>query len=126
VVNKTVTSKIISGAKDSRAFETVKDLPTNRAGEKGVATCRFKQSAFPVFRTKAGNPIGHTTGLGEIVGDEDNGAFAFEFQQEVFNGFRGPGVEGAGRLVHKDDLGIDGQGTGEAETLLLAHRKTQG
>ena len=43
-----------------------------------------------------------------------------QLEDQVFDLRGGDGIERGGRLVHQQHLGIDGQGAGDAEALLLA------
>ena len=45
---------------------------------------------------------------------------ALQGDDELLDGGRGLGVQGGGRLVQEEDLGLHGQGAGDAQPLLLA------
>ena len=68
-----------------------------------------------------GDLIGGYAGEGHLVGDEDEVAsFALEFFDH-FEDFGGHlGVEGGGRLVEEEEAGLDGDGAGDGDALLLA------
>jgi hypothetical protein len=59
-------------------------------------------------------------GLLHVVGHDDDGVLALELEDEVFNLRGGDGVERGGWLVHEENLGVDGEGAGDAHALLLA------
>ena len=57
------------------------------------------------------------------MGDDDDGVVLLELAHEVFDGQGGDGVKGGARLVHQQYLGFDGNGTGDAQSLLLSTRE---
>ena len=70
--------------------------------------------------------VGDTEGLPQGMGDHDDGIQLLEFHEEVFHGFGGDGVEGAGSLVGEEVIGFHGEGAGETQTLLLPDGKACG
>ena len=111
------TSPIWGG---SGLIEAFKDLLANGAREKSVAASRLKDLPSTVFRAKARHPVGYSTGLDEIVCNQDDGAVAFECQHELLNGLGRAGVQSTGRFVHENDFRINRQSASEAEALLLS------
>src|SRR5947207_14928722 len=67
-------------------------------------------------------------GKAAVMGDNQQTFFAFasKVQQKIDNGVTGRGMEIAGRLVGKNNVGIVGQGASDRERLLLASRKFRG
>ncbi len=73
-----------------------------------------------------GGEIADACGLLHVVGDGDDGAEIFQLNEELFD-FRGAdGIESGARLVEEKNFGLDGQGAGDAEALLLAAGKIVG
>ncbi|CAN4005523.1 selenium-dependent molybdenum cofactor biosynthesis protein YqeB, partial [Dysosmobacter welbionis] len=70
--------------------------------------------------------VGDTGGLLHIVGHHDDSILAFQFHCKVFDLGGGDGVQGAGGLIHQQDLRLHCQGTGNAQPLLLAAGEAQG
>jgi uncharacterized OsmC-like protein len=66
--------------------------------------------------------VGEAEGFGEVVGDEDGGLAQglFEVQELAVQLEAGEGVEGAERLVEKDEGRIGSEGAGEGDALALA------
>ena len=50
--------------------------------------------------------VGDAAGLGEVVGDDDDGVAAAEAGDHVFDDAAGEGVEGAARFVEEEDFGF--------------------
>ncbi len=73
-----------------------------------------------------GRLIADTRGLLHVVGDDDDGVILFQLRGQLLDLGRRDGVQGAGRLIHQQDLGLNGQGARNAEALLLAARHAQG
>src|SRR5580704_931605 len=70
--------------------------------------------------------IADARGLLHVVGDGNDGAEVLQLHEELFD-FRGTdGIEGGARLVEKKHFGLNGQGAGDAEALLLAAGKLVG
>ncbi len=67
--------------------------------------------------------IRHACGLLHVVGDDDDRVVRLEFVDQFLDARRGDRVEGRAGLVEQDDLGLDGDGAGDAQALLLAARK---
>jgi hypothetical protein len=80
---KVPTSPIWGGSEFIEAF---KDLPANGAREKSVQQADSRTCPAPSFRAEAGDPVGYSTGLEEVVCNQDDGAVGFECQYELFNG----------------------------------------
>ena len=72
-------------------------------------------------RTRIGDPLS----LLHVVRHDDDGQLLAELPDRVLDDTRGDGVEGRTRLVHQEDLGSDGQSSGNAQTLLLATRESR-
>ena len=70
--------------------------------------------------------VGDAPGLAEDVGDDDDRVIALELDELPLDVLARLGVEGRGRLVAEDDLGLDGQAPGQAQPLLLADREARG
>ena len=60
------------------------------------------------------------------MGDDDDGVGAAEFADQILDAGGRARIERRGRFVHQQDVGIDRQGAGQAEPLLLAAGKSQG
>src|SRR4051794_24206547 len=65
-------------------------------------------------------------GLLHVVGDDEDRVLALELLHQVLDAGGGDGIEGRARLVHEHDLGLDGDGPGDAEPLLLATGQPHG
>ena len=59
------------------------------------------------------------------MGDDDDCVVRLELGDEVLDGERGDGVQGGAGLVHEQDGGLDRDGTGDAQALLLAAGQSQ-
>src|SRR5690606_27843855 len=70
--------------------------------------------------------VGDARGLLHVVGDDDDGELLGEVDHELFDAGRRDRVEGRARLVHEDDLGLEGDGAGDAQALLLAAGEGEG
>ena len=79
-----------------------------------------------VALVKEGGEIRDARRLLHVVGDDDDGVAAAQLGDQVLDARRGPRIERRGRLVHEQDLRIDGQGAGDAQPLLLPAGKAQG
>ena len=64
--------------------------------------------------------VGDAGCLLHVVGDDDHGEPLLELADEVLDGEGGDGVERGAGLIHEEHLGLNGNGTGDAQTLLLA------
>src|SRR3990170_4202668 len=69
--------------------------------------------------------VRHAGRLLHVVRDDDDGELLGQLPDKVLNLERGDGVQGGARLVHQDDVRLDGEGPGDAETLLLAAGERQ-
>ena len=71
------------------------------------------------------DPVGDADGLGEVVGDEDDGLAQGALQTEELVLHLAPDqrVEGGERLVEEPDVGLDRQRAGDADALLLPARE---
>src|SRR5258705_11471499 len=70
--------------------------------------------------------IADASGLLHIVSNDSDGADVLQLHKELFNFCGADGIESGARLVEKKDFGFDGQGAGDAQTLLLAAGKFVG
>ena len=61
-----------------------------------------------------------------VVGDDHDSIFVFQFFDQLFNLESRNRIQGRAGFVHQDDLRIDRNGPGNADTLGLAAGKTQG
>ena len=59
------------------------------------------------------------------MGDDDDRVVRLELGDEVLDGERGDGVQGGAGLVHEQDGGLDRDGAGDAQALLLAAGQPQ-
>jgi hypothetical protein len=89
-----------------------------RSGEDVLRCAKLMDAAVD----EDGNPIAEAEGLRAVVGDEDRGSTRIgEDAIEVFDQCgTGRGVEGGKRLVEEQDLGLEGEGAGEASALGFA------
>jgi hypothetical protein len=71
---------------------------------------------------------GEVEGLVEVVGDEEGGLVdaGEEVLEHGLHLGSGDGVEGAEGLVHEEDGGVGGEGSGEADALALASGELPG
>ena len=69
--------------------------------------------------------VRHAPRLLHVVRDDDDSIALLELVEEGLDLGRGDRVEGARRLVHEEDVGLDGEDPGDAEPLLLAAREAQ-
>src|SRR5713226_1965717 len=73
-----------------------------------------------------GGEIADARGLLHVVGDGDDGAEILQLNEELFD-FRGTdGVERRAGLIEEQDFGLDSEGAGDAQALLLATGKFVG
>src|SRR5689334_17816982 len=63
--------------------------------------------------------LGDSGGLLHVVGHDDDRVLLLELVDQVLDRGGGDRVEGGAGLVHQQDLGLDGDGAGDAEALLL-------
>ncbi len=69
------------------------------------------------------HPVGEAAGLAHVVGRHDQGhALGLEGEDHLLDLAGGAGVELGGRLIEEEDLGAQGPGARDGETLLLAAR----
>src|SRR5438067_162875 len=61
-----------------------------------------------------------TRSLLHVVGHNYDGIPFFELKDQLFNLTGGDGIERRAGFVHEQNLGLNGQGAGDAETLLLS------
>src|SRR5665648_547789 len=73
-----------------------------------------------------GGALRNPRGLLHVVGDDDDGVLLLQLLHQILDAHRGDGIERRGGLVHQDDVGLDGDGAGYAEPLLLAAGEVQG
>lgn len=66
-----------------------------------------------------GQPVAESCGLGMVMSDQKDGMAGFQVENEILDGGRGMGVQGTGGLIHENYFGTAGEGTGEAQSLLL-------
>src|SRR3954470_4661560 len=64
--------------------------------------------------------VRHARGLLHVVRDDDDRVVLLELGDELLDLQRRDRIERRARLVHEDDLGLDGDRAGDAEALLLA------
>ena len=60
------------------------------------------------------------------MGDDDDRVLGLELLHQVLDAKRRHRVEGGAGLVHEDDVGLGGDGPGDAEALLLTTRQLGG
>ena len=70
--------------------------------------------------------VADTGSLLHVVGDDDHGVVLFQLAHQLLHLHGGAGVQGAGGLVHQQHFGLDSQGAGDAQPLLLAAGQAQG
>src|SRR6267142_1657541 len=66
-----------------------------------------------------GGEITDARGLLHVVRDDDDSVVLLQFDHQLFDLGRRNGVQRGSRLIHEQDLGLDGQGARDAETLLF-------
>src|SRR5713101_3133601 len=66
--------------------------------------------------------IGDPGGLLHVVGHDHNRITLLEFVDQFFDFGRGNGIQGRTWLIHQHHLGLHRNGTGNAQTLMLAAR----
>ena len=86
----------------------------------------FDEGSGSLPHPEDGGLIGDTTGLGEVVGDDDDGDLPPQGVDEILDNSRGDGIESAARFVEENHFGLEGEGPGDAEALLLTARETDG
>jgi hypothetical protein len=64
--------------------------------------------------------VGDAGGLLHVVGDDDDRVVAFSARRSAPRSSRGDRVQGRAGLVHQQHFGLDGDGAGDAQALLLA------
>ena len=72
-----------------------------------------------------GGEIAHTHGLLHVVGDDDDGVIPRELRDELLDLQRGDGIERGAGFVHQKDVRHRGDGSCDAQTLLLTAGKTE-
>ena len=55
-----------------------------------------------------------------VVGDEHADVFALQLEDDALDVLHGDGVDTGERLVQEDEVGVDGQGTGDLGAATLA------
>jgi hypothetical protein len=70
-----------------------------------------------------GRALADAGGLGHRVGDDDDAVAFAQFVDQFLDLGRGDGVQGRAGLVHQDDFGLDRDGAGDDQTLLLTARQ---
>src|SRR3954464_2009265 len=73
---------------------------------------------LPVEHERSG--VGHASGLLHVVRDDDDRVALLEVGDELLDLQRRDRIEGRARLLHEEDLGLDGDRAGDAQALLLA------
>src|SRR3954469_17589509 len=73
-----------------------------------------------------GRTVTDPGGLLHVVGHDHDREAVLELSHQSLDAGRRNRVESRARLVHEDDLGLDGDGPGDAEPLLLTPRHAQG
>ena len=91
-----------------------------RVGEHLLRRSHFHQFSH----VEIGGPLGYPCRLLHVVGDDGDGVFCFS-SRSVPRFAGGDGVQGRTGFIHQDDFGIDRQGPGDAQALLLAAGKAQ-
>src|SRR5699024_26886 len=66
-----------------------------------------------------GGLIGHTCSLLHVVGHDHDGELLLQLVDEVLHSQGGNRVESGAGLIHEEDLRLDRDGAGDAQTLLL-------
>lgn len=91
-------------------------------GSRGRGQHLPRRAALDDFATvEEQDPVGDLTGEGHLVGDDHHGqALAGEVPHDAQNLAHPFGIEGGGRFIEEDRLGLHGQGAGDAHALLLA------
>src|SRR5215213_7066860 len=92
-----------------------------RGGEDFIGCADLDQMA----EVKKSGELRYPSRLLHRMGDDDDAEILLELVDELFDARGGDGVECGARLVHQNDLGIDGNGSGDAQALLLAARKAR-
>ena len=69
--------------------------------------------------------VGNTRRLLHVVRDNNQGVMLFKLHCQLLDHNCRDGIESRGGLVHKQDLGLDGERAGDAQALLLATGKTE-
>ena len=87
-----------------------------RIGEDLARLAIFDQLA----EVEKGGALRHARGLLHVVGDDDDRVAAAQLVDQFLDLGGGDRVERRAGLVHQDHLGIDGDGAGDAQPLLLA------
>src|SRR5581483_6348720 len=112
-----------------RSAEAASDVAlragVGRVGEDLLRPAEFHQAAVAgavllVADAHEGRHVGHAGRLLHVVGHDDDRVVPLELLHQVLDPGGGDRVEGRARLVHQDHVGLDGDGPGDAEPLLLA------
>src|SRR5882672_2843257 len=72
-----------------------------------------------------GGVIGGARRLLHVVGDDDDAVVRLQLADQLLDLLRRDRIERRGRLVEEQDLGLDGDGAGDAEPLLLPAREAE-
>ena len=64
--------------------------------------------------------VGHARGLLHVVGHDDDRVVGLELIDQLLDALRRDRIERRRRLVHQQDVGLDGQRARDAQPLLLA------
>ena len=87
----------------------------------------LRRRRFDEFaKQKERSGVGDAGSLLHVMSHDDDRDVFLEFQQKRFDLGRGDGVEGARWLIKEQNLGICGEGAGDAKALLLTARKGKG
>lgn len=80
----------------------------------------FNETSGPVVNPKEGGVVRNAPGLGQVVGDDQNGVTAPQVDDEILNKAAGKRIKGAAGLIHEQHFRGKRQGSGKTEALLLA------
>jgi len=84
-------------------------------GEHRAGIAEFDQ----ITEVHVGGEVGDARGLLHVVGDDDDGKFFLQFVYQFFDVRGGNRIQCGSRLIEQEHLRLDGDGAGDAQTLLL-------
>src|SRR5215217_4911293 len=95
----------------------------------GAGLARVREDLFgrtdldQLAEVEEGGALRHPGGLGHRVGDDDDAVLLAQIVDQLFDLGRGDGVQRRAGLVHQDHLGLDRDGAGDDQALLLTAGK---
>src|SRR6266849_2241789 len=111
---------VCNGMVASRLAESASDVIFSFlllwGGEEFIRFTKFYQPT----QIHESREIGDSGGLLHVVSHDHDRVALLEFMDQFFDFGRGDGIQGRARLIHQHHLGLDRNGAGDAQALMLA------